>query len=69
MARHQAQGKRQKFADPKYILLCLLCILSYSHCSLQRDEFAFEPIDYDHTVIATLSQNTANTGPPRIVSQ
>lgn len=44
MARHQAQRKRQKFSDFKYILLCLLCVLSYSHRSPQRDEFAFEPI-------------------------
>lgn len=36
--------------------------------SPQGDEFAFESIDYDHTVIATPSQNTANTGPPRMVS-
>lgn len=67
MARHQAQRKHQKFSDLKYILLYLLCILSYSHHSPQRDEFAFEPTDYDHIIIAMPSQNTANTGPLRTV--
>lgn len=69
MARQKAQRKRQKFSDLKYILLCLFCILSHSFCSLQSDEFAFEHIDYDHPIIATPSQNLANTRPPRMVSQ
>lgn len=39
------------------------------HIHLRGGEFAFEPIDYNHIVIATPSQNTANTGPPRMVSE
>lgn len=38
------------------------------HIHLRGSEFAFDSTDYDHIVIATPFQNTANTGPPRMVS-
>lgn len=68
MVRHEAQRKHQNFSHPKYYpTLALHSQFYYIH--LRGGKFAFESIDYDHIPIATPSQNTANTGPPRMVSE